>query len=436
MKWIETSIYEYCPFSYGKGLKKETRKNGRTPVFGSSGCVGYNDRPYIDQAGIIIGRKGTVGKVQLSLEAFWPIDTTFYISGFSEKELYFIYYLLKVLQLEKMNSDSAIPGLSREAVHAISVIIPEKKEDREKIGDLLYKFDNKIELNNQINQTLEQMPQGLFKSWFVDFEPVLAEAEAVEAGNDPELAAMQVISGKSIEELERFAQSDPEAYQELAHTASLFPSEFVESELGMIPMGWEVKPLSKYSGFKSGYAFKSSQWKDYGIPVIKIGCLQSRIVNLQKASFISLDDMGKISSDFKVNMGDCLVSMTGEYIGAVSLVATKGDVFINQRVGVFKPFSEEYNSYLYSVVFLKEFKEYIISKSYGSAQANISSSAILDYICVWADNTLIKKYNLLVADFIERIVQNYNESETLVLFRDTLLPKLLSGEIEISGDEG
>ena len=112
--------------------------------------------------------------------------------------------------------------------------------EQEKIVQILSTLDDKIELNRQINQTLEQIAQTIFKSWFVDFEPVKAKIEAKAAGRDPERAAMCAISGKLEPELD---QLPPEQYQQLAATAALFPDELVESELGLIPVGWEDSTL-------------------------------------------------------------------------------------------------------------------------------------------------------------------------------------------------
>src|SRR5690606_30690831 len=143
--------------------------------YGSNGIVDYHNTSHVKGCGIIIGRKGSVGAVHLSKSEFWPIDTSFYIEKDSIEELYFTYYLLKSLGLEHMNSDSAVPGLNRDNAHALAIRIPENSDDRKLLGSWIAKFDEKIELNTQTNQTLEQIAQAIFKSWFVDFDPVKAK---------------------------------------------------------------------------------------------------------------------------------------------------------------------------------------------------------------------------------------------------------------------
>ncbi|MDG1287854.1 MAG: restriction endonuclease subunit S [Rickettsiales bacterium] len=111
------------------------------------------------------------------------------------------------------------------------------------ISKVLREFDEKIAINQQINQTLEAMAQAVFKSWFVDFEPTRAKITALKAGGteqDATLAAMTTISGKSPAELATLKTTNPEAYANLQTTATLFPSRLVESELGEIPEGWEA----------------------------------------------------------------------------------------------------------------------------------------------------------------------------------------------------
>lgn len=198
MNWIETTVGEYCPFVYGKSLPKTQRTEGDIPVFGSNGCVDYHNKSYVNGPGIIIGRKGSVGAVHLSVEPFWSIDTSFYVEKESIDELKFTYYLLKSLGLKGMNSDSAVPGLNRENAHALPIRIPEKIQDREKLGQWISVYDSKIELNRQTNQTLEHIAQAMFKSWFVDFDPVRAKIAANAAGENAQRAAMAAISGLSI----------------------------------------------------------------------------------------------------------------------------------------------------------------------------------------------------------------------------------------------
>ena len=175
---------------YGKGLPKRSRIPGELPVFGSNGQVDTHNEPLVDGPGIIVGRKGSVGEVIWSDKDFWPIDTTYYVKLKNpDDSLRYWYYQLKTLGLTKLNSHSAIPGLNRDVAYAKSVI-KRTPEGQRKIADILGTIDEKIELNRQMNETLEQMGQALFRHYFID-NP---ELESWEDGEFSDLTG--VLTGK------------------------------------------------------------------------------------------------------------------------------------------------------------------------------------------------------------------------------------------------
>jgi type I restriction enzyme S subunit len=179
----------------------------------------------------------------------------------------FWYFLLTKLQLNSYRSGSGQPLVNQSTLNSIPVEIPKSPSVRQAIGKQLFSFENKIYLNNQINQTLESIAQAIFKSWFIDFDPVRAKIAAKQEGKDPELAAMCAISGKSETELEQMAEDD---LAELHATAALFPDELVESELGEVPKGWEYKKLKNLCRVINGRAYKNTEFKDEGIPIVRI----------------------------------------------------------------------------------------------------------------------------------------------------------------------
>jgi type I restriction enzyme S subunit len=160
----------------------------------------------------------------------------------------YLYYIFNsTIGRQQMNmsvAGAAQPTLSLKAINNLD--IPRLGEDVEEIiANIVGTLDDKIELNSQTNQTLEQIAQAIFKSWFVDFEPVKAKMAAKQAGASAEQieqAAICAISGKTPEQL---AQLDPQTLQQLKTTAALFPDALVDSELGEIPEGWDIKPLAE-----------------------------------------------------------------------------------------------------------------------------------------------------------------------------------------------
>lgn len=267
--WLKTTVGEYSPFVYGKAIKKDDQRTMGIPVYGSNGIYTYSDSALVQQHAVIIGRKGSVGKVHLSTEKCWISDTAFYVIKDSLDESYFVYYLLSSLGLENMNTDAAVPGLNRDNAHRLEIKIPNSIEKRTNLVEPLIKLDQKIHLNNQINQTLESIAQAIFKSWFIDFDPVRAKIAAKQEGNDPELAAMCAISGKSEAEIEQMAKDD---FAELQATAALFPDELVESELGEVPKGWDATALGNFLEIKRGGSPRPIQnfMAPTGYPWVKI----------------------------------------------------------------------------------------------------------------------------------------------------------------------
>src|SRR5690625_1730717 len=228
-EWKATTVGDFCPFIYGKALPERSRKPGVFPVISSAGISGSHNEPLVKTGGIVIGRKGTVGSVTLSKSAFWPIDTAFYIPDEPQRDLQFTYYLLKTLGLDRMNSDSAVPGLNRDNAHAREIFVPSLSEQRA-IAHILGTLDDKIELNRRRNQTLEAMARALFKDWFVDFGPVRAKME----GRESYLSA--------------------DLWQ-------LFPDRLDDEGK---PEGWEMQPLSELLTIIGGGTPKTSVEEYWG----------------------------------------------------------------------------------------------------------------------------------------------------------------------------
>ena len=158
--WEETTIGEFAPLTYGKSLPVRKRNAlGQVPVFGSNGIVGYHDTALTDGPTIIIGRKGTAGAVRYSPIPCWPIDTTFFFTADDADLTKFKYYVLRTLDLDAMNTDSAVPGINRNAVQARELYVPPLPEQR-RIAHILGALDDKIELNRRMNATLEQMARA------------------------------------------------------------------------------------------------------------------------------------------------------------------------------------------------------------------------------------------------------------------------------------
>lgn len=317
------------------------------------------------------------------------------------------------------------------------------------IADFLGAIDKKIQLNQQVNQTLEQMAQAIFKSWFVDFEPVKAKIAALEAGgseDDALLAAMQAIAGSALfatdaadadaqTQLARLQTEQPEQYTTLRSTAELFPSAMQESELGEIPMGWEAGSIGDIATVRGGYAFKGSQFEEHGNPVVKIkNIVGDGTVKLTGTQCVD-DAVAETAYRFQLNDGDLVMAMTGATVGKTGLVLTLGEkVFLNQRVAVFqsKYFGSKISWFLFCLFARKDIFDVVVGTAQGSAQPNISSSGIEAVPIVVPAHEVLEKYLSITDGLFKSWLENNRQSENLSSLRDTLLPKLLSGELSLA----
>ena len=165
--WREVKLGDIAVFHYGKSLTKQNRVDGDIPVFSSAGLVDFHDKALTDTSGIIIGRKGTAGKVYYSKTPFYCIDTAFYILPSDKYSLEFLFHLLLTLNLDELNEDSAVPGLNRDNAYQQEVFLPPLAE-QEAIAEVLSSLDDKIDLLHRQNKTLEDMAQTLFRQWFIE----------------------------------------------------------------------------------------------------------------------------------------------------------------------------------------------------------------------------------------------------------------------------
>ena len=289
-------------------------------------------------------------------------------------------------------------------------------------------LDDKIELNRQTNQTLEQIAQAIFKSWFVDFEPVKAKIQAKRtltptlSQKEKELiverAAMCAISGKSLEELE---QLSPETQQQLKTTAALFSDALVESELGEVPEGWEVKALDEIAHYQNGLALQKFRPVDNEnfLPVLKIAQLKKGFSDGEEKATTN------IKPECIVDNGDVVFSWSGSLIVDVWC---GGKVALNQHL--FRVTSKDYPKWFYynwTKYHLKVFQQIAADKAV--TMGHIKREHLSHAKCVIPSCEMFSIS--VLSDLLEKQIEQRVEDFTLQKLRDTLLPKLLSGELTL-----
>ncbi len=401
----QATLGSIAPFTYGKGLLKSKRNHfGRVPVYGSNGIIDYHDTPLTDGPTIIIGRKGTVGAVHFSRIPCWPIDTTFYITSSDISSLKFQYYLLRSLDMHLMNSDSAVPGLNREHAHAIRINIPNKKTQKS-IANILGSLDDKIELNRRMNKTLEEMTRALFKSWFVDFDPVRAKMDG------------RWKSGQSLPGLP-------------AELYDLFPNRFVPSELGDIPEGWQIVPIQDTSTIVGGTTPSTKQplfWEGghhFWATPKDLSALTTPVL-MRTNRKITDKGLARISSGL-LPIGTVLMSSRAP-IGYLAIAEVS--VAINQ--GFIAMLPKPNISNLFLLYWCEYFKSEIINHANGSTFLEINKRNFRQILMTISDPLVMSRFDDNIQPLYNRIKINETENNILANIRDTLLPKLISGEIRV-----
>jgi type I restriction enzyme S subunit len=279
------------------------------------------------------------------------------------------------------------------------------------------------------------MAQAIFKSWFVDFDPVIAKMQVLENGGteeDANLTAMEVISGKTSQQLETMQSEHPDQYQQLHHTASLFPSAMQNSELGEIPAGWSVTPFSEIADLNTKSIKPNKEpetiWEHYSIPAFDSG---------QQPS---LDTGESIKSNkYLVQKSAILASKLNPSTERTWLpfVEDTETAICSTEFMQFVPINADDRAFAYCIIRSEPFQHGILSRVTGTTgsrqRAQPKEVSVIQVIKPTPDLTTV--FNQQVTPWLNMIGNNQKQIKTLAELRDTLLPKLLSGELQLSTED-
>ncbi len=377
--WKKEAIKEYCEFKYGKNLPKRKRVIGKIPVYGSSGIVDYHKDFLVKGPGIIVGRKGTVGKVNWSEIDFFPIDTTYFINPFLSKvNLKFLYYRLIESNLTDLNSDAAVPGLNRSAAINQTLLFPPLPTQK-KIATILSAYDDLIENNLKRIKLLEEMAQITYEEWFVRM---------------------------------RFPGHETAEWDE---------------ESGL-PVGWERKKLGDFCTKITDGTHDSPKKTKGGIRLVTGKHLSNGFIDFSTAPFISENDHEKIKKRSEVNTGDILFSNIGT-LGNTGFIHKESE-FSCKNVIIFKR-KINCNGFLFTLLDNKNFRKNLESKSVGVAQKFYSLNFIRNFENTFPSDSLVTKFNEKILENINLRFKLHYQNQNLKEARDLLLPRLMSGMIDV-----
>ncbi len=389
-EWRASTWGEEISLEYGKALRRHDEAQGRYRVFGANGPIGWTSHPLAQGPGVILGRKGAYRGVQYSPEPFFVIDTAYYVAPKSELDMRWLYYAIKHYKLGEVDDGSPIPSTTRSAVYMLDLEVPPSDEQRA-VAHILGTLDDKIELNRRMNEMLEAMARALFKSWFVDFDPVRAKVE----GRDPGLP------------------------QPLA---DLFPDSFKDSELGEIPEGWRLGSVDDEFDLTMGQSPPGETYNEAGggLPFYQ-GCTDFGFRFPTRRIYCTAPTrLGKA--------GDTLVSVRAP-VGDINM-ATE-DCAIGRGVAAVR---HKTGSRSYSYQFMQSIEEVFARfEAEGTVFGSIGKKDFHAIACVNPPRELVLAYEARVSPLDDRVDVNERESRTLAALRDALLPKLISGELRLNG---
>ena len=302
------------------------------------------------------------------------------------------------------------------------------------IVEYISSFDRLIALNRRINRTLEAMAQAIFKSWFVDFDPVKAKIAANEQGEDPLRAAMRVISGKTDAELDQMPR---EHHDQLAATAALFPDAMQESELGEIPKGWRVRQLPDVIDFLEGPGIRNWQYTEAedGIKFINIRCIKDGDLKLDTANKITQEEAFGKYSHFQLSEDDIVISISGT-LGRFGFVRKSHlPLSLNTSVVRFRAIQNVSTLHFIAGFVDTQLQSELEIRASGSAQRNFGPMHLKQIELLLPEYQVLKAHAEIVEHLFRKRQKNLEQIDNLTQLRDSLLPKLLSGELRMEATE-
>lgn len=372
-RWRSTTLGEIVNLKRGYDLPKRLRGDGPFPIVSSSGVTGSHSEPKIEPPGVVTGRYGTLGTVHYIKQSFWPLNTTLYVQDFKGNHERFVAYLLESLNLSGLVSSAAVPGINRNHLHPLQVHVPDRSLQAS-IAEALGLFDDLIENNRRRVEILEEMAKLLYREWFVHF---------------------------------RYPGHED--------------VELVDSDLGLIPEGWEVRSFAKLADFVNGFAFKPEHWLAEGLPIVKIKELKNGVTADTPRNH-GVD----ISEKYLVDDGSVLFSWSADL---KAYVWASGPALLNQHLFDVRPYEV---SPLFVFLSLNERMEEFRARAQGTTMKHIKRSALGEVKVAVPKDELRDEFESVARPMLDLQLNLSKQNRALREVRDLLLPRLVSGELDVS----
>ncbi len=418
-EWHEYSLGELTDNFDGirVPVKEADRRAGPYPYYGASGIVDHVDDYLFEGEYLLVAEDGENLRTRKTPVAFiargkfWVNNHAHIVRGNSEADTRFLMYALSSTDISGYLTGSTMPKLTQGNLNQIPLLTPPITEQRA-IAHILGALDDKIELNRRMNETLEAMARALFKSWFVDFDPVRAKAEGRDTGLPKPLAG-------------------------------LFPHSFEESALGEIPKGWRESVLGdevtrcggRIQTGPFGSQLHASDYVIDGVPVVMPKNLSQRRISTLSIARVKPSDVERLSRH-RLEEGDIVYSRRGdvEQHGRVRSRETGwlcGTGCLLVRLG------SEWPSPLFAsfALDLPDTRGWIVRHAIGATMPNLNTGILARVPMVVPPDDLLRAFNHSAQPLADGVIAGDAQTETLLGLRDTLLPKLISGQLRVKDAE-
>lgn len=378
------TLGDLIEFQRGYDLPKSEFKKGNIPVISSNGVLGYHNESKVKAPGITIGRSGTVGLPHFIEKDFFPHNTSLFIKDFKNNDIKYIFYLLKNLKLNDKKSGSGVPTMNRNHLHPLKIKAYSKKNEQQKISNVLSSLDSKIELNNKINKELESMAKTLYDYWFVQFD---------------------------------FPDVNGKPYK--SSGGKMVYNQELKRE---VPDGWEVDSLWNIATYFNGLAMqKHRPINDNKLKVIKIKEMNEGFGDYTEYA------KNDVQKEAIINNGDILFSWSASLD---VIIWSKGTGALNQHI--FKVSSKKYprSFYYYELInYLKHFK--MMANLRKTTMGHITQEHLKQSKIVIPSMNLIRTLDSKINVFIEKQILLQQQNQELAKLRDWLLPMLMNGQVKV-----
>jgi len=374
---IDVKFKEFIKLNRGFDLPNDKMVFGEYPVVASTNIKGFHNNFKVKAPCVVTGRSGSLGTVQYIINDCVPLNTSLYVKDFKGNLPKYVYYYLKTMHLESFNSGAGVPTLNQNHLHNIKLKIHDYST-QQKVADILSAYDDLIENNNQRIDLLEKAAQNLYKEWFVRF---------------------------------RFPN----------HKQTKF-------EKGL-PKGWEARRLSEIVNTQYGYT-ASAESDEVGPKFLRITDIAQEKLMWDNVPYCKIESKDILK--YLIEPGDILVARTGATAGYAKRINKKSPeaVFASFLVRL-KPLDKKLSLMIGMVVESEQYKGFIQAIATGAAQPQANAKLLTLFSMVVPDNSTIDMFNSIVEPMKDKLENLQNQNSNLIKQRDLLLPRLMSGNLEL-----